>query len=27
VLVIKPKGFVSPVNFKQRSGGYYYAER
>jgi universal stress protein E len=27
VLVIKPKGFISPVNFKQRSGGYYYAER
>ena len=27
VLVIKPKGFISPVNLKQRPSGYYYAER
>lgn len=27
VLVIKPKGFISPVNLKRRSRGYYYAER
>jgi len=27
VLVIKPKGFVSPVDPKQRSAGYFYAER
>lgn len=26
ILVIKPKGFVSPVTFKLQSGGYYYAE-
>lgn len=27
VLVIKPKGYLSPVNLKQRPRGYYYEER
>jgi universal stress protein E len=27
VLVIKPKGYFSPVNLKQRPRGYYYEER